>query len=75
MSKKDDRFRQYENLMKKSRKDAEEKPTSCKQCLYHRPEFRFRSCLHTRCPYKKDEEIFRKHPLEMDFFDADKGGE
>ena len=43
MCKKDERFRQYEKLMKQ--KKPEEKPASCKKCLYHQPEFQFRSCF------------------------------
>ena len=40
MCKKEERYRQYEKLMKQ--KKPEEKPANCKKCLYHQPEFQFR---------------------------------
>ena len=61
------RFRHYEALMKKSRKTAGgEKPPSCAKCQYYQPDFKFRECLHARCPYGRDAEVFRKRPLKKD---------
>ena len=61
------RFRHYEALMKKSRKTAGgEKPPSCAKCQYYQPDFKFRKCLHARCPYGRDTEVFRKRPLKKD---------
>lgn len=37
---------------------------SCKGCVYHHPEFRYRKCLKSVCPYGKlEKEIFRSRPL------------
>ena len=61
------RVRHYEALMKKSRKTAGgEKPPSCAKCQYYQPDFKFRKCLHARCPYGRDTEVFRKRPLKKD---------
>ena len=61
------RFRHYEALMKKSRKAAGgEKPPSCAKCQYYQPDFKFRKCLHARCPYGRDAEVFRKRLLKKD---------
>ena len=61
------RFRHYEALMKKSRKAAGgEKPPSCAKCQYYQPDFKFRKCLHAKCPYGRDTEVFRKRPLKKD---------
>ena len=62
------RFRYYEALMKKIPKEGEarRKPESCAKCMYHQPEFKYRSCLFTRCPFKREEEIFRRRPLKTD---------
>ena len=62
------RFRHYEALMKKSRKAAGgEKPPSCAKCQYYQPDFRYRSCLFSSCPYGKDRNTsFRKKPLRKE---------
>ena len=63
MCKKDERFRQYEKLMKQ--KKPEEKPASCKKCLYYQPKFQFRICFFAKCPFDKNEAIFRDRPLKV----------
>ena len=62
------RFRRYEKLVKKSQKakDPGEKPPSCPNCPYYQPDFKYRKCLHARCPYGRDAEVFRKRPLKKD---------
>lgn len=65
MSKKDEVFRRYEKLAKAAKR---EKPGSCAHCLYYRPDFKYRRCQFTRCPYGKDKEVFRKKPLKRDKF-------
>ena len=61
------RFRHYEKLMKESRKSInKQKPPSCAKCEYYQPYFKYRKCLHTRCPYGFDADIFRKNPLNKD---------
>ena len=68
------RFRRYEKLVKKARKEQKAKaggqapdaPPSCARCPYYQPDFKYRKCLYARCPYKRDTEIFRKRPLKKD---------
>lgn len=43
-------------------------PSSCKRCPNYRPEFKYRSCLYTRCPYKKDKKVFREKHHSRDKF-------
>ena len=69
MSEKDlQRFRHYEKLIKESQKatDPGKKPSSCEKCMYHQPDFKYRKCLYTWCPYKRETEIFWKRPLKKD---------
>ena len=59
MSKKDEVFRRYEKLAKAAKREkhgssSENKPGSCAHCLYYRPDFKYRRCQFTRCPYGKD---------------------
>ena len=61
------RFRHYEKLMKASRKeDINKKPSSCAECQYYQPYFKYRKCLHARCLYGYDADVFRKKPLTKD---------
>ena len=35
----------------------------CKRCMYYHPEFKYRRCLYSACPFGKDEkDIFRVKP-------------
>ena len=59
MSKKDEVFRRYEKLSRAAKREnpgsaSEHKPGSCAHCLYYRPDFKYRRCQFTRCPYGKD---------------------
>ena len=47
---------------------SDHKPGSCAHCLYYRPDFKYRRCQFTRCPYGKDKDVFRKKPLKRDKF-------
>ncbi len=39
----------------------------CRNCVYHHPEFKYRKCLFSSCPYGKSEKcIFRTKPLPID---------
>ena len=61
------RFRRYEKLIKKAYDNNNQKmPLNCPKCAFYQPDFKFRKCLFTRCPYKKDVEIFRHRPLKKD---------
>ena len=69
MSDKDlQRFRYYEKLMKQARKVGSDReiPESCPKCPYYQPKFKYRTCLYTRCQFKKDVDVFRKYPLKKD---------
>lgn len=73
MSKKDDVFRRYEKLARAAKREnpgsaSEHKPGSCAHCLYYRPDFKYRRCQFTRCPYGKDKDVFCKKPLKRDKF-------
>ena len=38
---------------------------SCRGCMYYHPEFRYRKCLKSVCPYGKcEKEVFRSRPLQ-----------
>ena len=47
-------------------------PDSCKLCPYHRPDFKFRTCLYAHCPYKKQVNVFRSTPEKWDILYARK---
>lgn len=54
-------------MIKKARKAGiGEKPLSCAKCQYYQPDFKYRKCLYSRCPYQRDTDIFRKRPLKKD---------
>ena len=69
MSKQDEIFHRCEKLVKVSKRaSAENKPGSCARCHYHRPDFKYRLCQFTRCPYGQKDDVFRKKPLKRDKF-------
>lgn len=73
MSKKDEVFRRYEKLARAAKREkpgnaSEHKPGSCSHCLYYRPDFKYRRCQFTRCPYGKDKDVFLNKPLKRDKF-------
>ena len=73
MSKKDEVFRRYEKLAKAAKREkpgsaSEHKPGSCAHCLYYCPDFKYRRCQFTRCPYGQKDNVFRTKPLKRDKF-------
>ena len=60
----------YRNLMKRDVPVDRNKTTpKCRQCCYYHPDFKYRKCLFSNCPYGKTEkEIFRSKPLSKDRF-------
>lgn len=39
----------------------------CRNCMYHHPEFKYRKCLFSSCPFGKSEKcVFRTRPLSID---------
>lgn len=59
----EERLRYYEHLCRKAEKDMSAVPMSCGKCPYHREDFRYRTCVFTRCPYGRNGNVFRKRPL------------
>lgn len=45
-----------------------QKPKGCRDCEYHQPRWRYRSCYFVRCPYGLKDTTFRSSPLEKDNF-------
>lgn len=73
MRKRDEIFRRYEKPAKDAKKEktrnaSDHKPGGCIHCLYYRPDFKYRRCQFTRCPYGKEDDVFRKDPLKRDKF-------
>lgn len=65
MGKREELLRRYEKL---SRAAMQDKPDSCKRCVYYRPDFKYRRCQFSRCPYGKQTDVFRQKPLKWDKF-------
>ena len=54
-------------LAEEPRVDRNKAVPKCRCCMYHHPEFKYRKCLLSSCPFGKGEdEIFRKIPLKTD---------
>lgn len=71
MSKQEEIFRRYEKMakaMKKETLEPKDKPGSCARCIYYRPDFKYRKCQFSRCPFGKEKDVFRKNPLKRDKF-------
>ena len=60
MDKAAEKLLHYRKLIRKSKIEVkgEEAPSCCRRCLYFRPEFKYRSCLFTRCHYQISRKIF-----------------
>ncbi len=55
--------------------DRNKEPPKCRCCPYFQPEFRYRKCLFSTCPYGKDRSTpFRKKPLRVEKIVAGGGG-
>lgn len=69
MDKQEELFRRYEKLSKAERPEkSQNKPGCCKRCIYYRPDFKYRRCQFSRCPYGDQKAVFRKNPLKCDKF-------
>ena len=57
-----------EKLIRESRKSSFERRSapSCSLCSFLRPEFRYRKCLFAKCPYGKDNKVFRGRPSKKE---------
>ena len=69
MREKDD-LKFYRKLMKHEVSvDRNKTAPRCKNCCYYHPDFKYRRCLYSICPYGKAEnEVFRQKPLPRDKF-------
>ena len=69
MREKDD-LKFYGKLMKHEVSvDRNKTAPRCKNCCYYHPDFKYRRCLYSICPYGKPEnEVFRQKPLPRDKF-------
>lgn len=66
---KEERFRRYEKASRAAKPEqSQHKPGSCKRCCYYRPDFKYRRCQFSRCPYDARKAVFRKNPLKRDKF-------
>ena len=55
-AKEEELFRRCEKLSKAAEPEKPvHKPGSCKRCIYHRPDFRYRRCHFSRWPYGQSE--------------------
>ncbi len=71
MNKQDELLRRCEKLVKAAKRSApnpDRKPCSCSRCDYYRPDFKYRKCQFSRCPFGKHEDVFRRKPLRRDKF-------
>ena len=66
MCDKNETLNRCRNLMAKPIKaDRTKEPPRCRCCPYYQPDFRYRSCLVSECPYgKARNSAFRKKPLQ-----------
>ena len=47
--------------------DRNKEPPRCRLCPYYQPDFRYRRCLFSACPYGKDRNTaFRRKPLRKE---------
>ena len=43
-------------------------PRCCEECEYHQPDWKYRFCYHTHCPYHLKASTIRKAPLTQEPF-------
>ena len=62
-------LRQLDSLMKQqpAAGDARKAPPNCRHCPYYQPDFKYRTCLYSRCEFYENVNVFRKRPRESDF--------
>ena len=54
--------------------DRNKEPPKCRLCQYYQPDFRYRRCIFSSCPYGKDRNsAFRKNPLRKEKFIGKEG--
>ena len=67
-----ERLNRCKNLLKiPITPDRNKTAPKCRQCSFYQPEFRYRICLFSVCPYgKSPKSVFRKKPLRMEKYTA-----
>jgi hypothetical protein len=71
MSRNEALFRRYEKLTREAKKagrKSKDRPGSCARCSFCRPEFKYRNCQFSSCPFGAEKDVFRKKPLKRDRF-------
>ena len=71
MSRNEALFRRYEKLTREAKKvsrKSKDRPVSCARCRFCRPEFKYRNCQFSSCPFGAEKDVFRKKPLKRDRF-------
>ena len=52
-------------ITRPSRSERNSMPPKCRDCIYFRPDFRYRKCLYAACPLGKNSNaVFRNRPLK-----------
>ena len=69
MRKQEKILKSCEKLVKAAKRTPSvNKPVSCARCVYYRPDFKYRRCQYSRCPFGMCNDVFRKKPLKRDKF-------
>ena len=71
MSRNEELFRRYEKLTREAKtigRKSKERPVSCARCSFCRPEFNYRNCQFSSCPFGAEKDVFRKKPLRRNSF-------
>ena len=71
MSRNEELFRRYEKLTREAKKigrKSKDRPVSCARCSLYRPEFKYRNCQFSSCPFGAEKDVFRKKLLKRDRF-------
>ena len=59
------RLTRYRRMLEEKVEDTQgRKAPACTLCRFYQPDFCYRRCLFTSCPYGKDTDVFRKAPLD-----------
>ena len=57
------RLTRYRRMLEEKVEDTQgRKAPACTLCRFYQPDFSYRRCLFTACPYGKDTDVFRRSP-------------
>ena len=55
------RLTRYHRMLEEKMEDTQgRKAPACTLCRFYQPDFSYRRCLFTACPYGKDTDVFRR---------------